>query len=201
MIWKNYFDVVILPPRDVRAHAIALSKELRRYGGKFVLGERRYLPHISLYHIPVRPKRFEAFAQAVGRAASLRRGGTLRLRAVDMPVLMTTKPEWLVRLHKNVVESTLPYFDWDYGAENLWNADKLPPHLKAEGKRNLMRFGSPMIGRVFRPHITLSSFDGRSRAGKILLEFERLSFAVNEIAICELGPHHTCHRTIARYAI
>src|SRR5262245_59901987 len=54
--WPNYFDVVILPSAAVRDHSIALSRKLQKYGAKFVLGRRRYLPHISLYHIPVKPE-------------------------------------------------------------------------------------------------------------------------------------------------
>lgn len=199
--WRNYFDIVILPPRDVWQHAIALSKELQRDGGEFVLGHRRFLPHISLYHIPVRPKDYRGFARSVQSVASSRPGGALRLKSIEMPVLMTDKPEWIRRLHKNVVEATLPYFDWDYGVEKLWSVDMLPQELKAEGRRNLRKYGSPMIGPVFRPHITLTSSGKHRPASKIRLEFERLSFVVDEIAICELGPHHTCQRTLARYPL
>jgi hypothetical protein len=77
----------------------------------------------------------------------------------------------------------------------------LPAKLKVEGKRNLRKYGSPMIDRIFRPHITLTSFGERHGLKDIELEFERLSFVVDEIAVCELGPHHTCQRTIARFPL
>jgi hypothetical protein len=100
-----------------------------------------------------------------------------------MPVLQTTKPAWLAGLHEDIIKSTLPYFDWSYGVEALWSTDHLPPRLRAEGKRNLKKFGSPMIDRVFRPHITLTSFGDHRVARKISLEFDRLLFDVTEIAI------------------
>jgi hypothetical protein len=50
-IWSDYFDVVILPPPAVRDQAIALSRQLKKYGGRFVLGKTRFLPHISSAHI------------------------------------------------------------------------------------------------------------------------------------------------------
>src|ERR671922_9628 len=105
-IWRNYFDVVILPPPAVRDHAIALSKELERYGGKFVLGKRRFIPHISLYHIPIRPENFAAFSRTVQEIASRHHGGDLQLRSVGMPLLMTGKPKWLKQLHLNIVKQT-----------------------------------------------------------------------------------------------
>jgi 2'-5' RNA ligase len=200
-IWRNYFDVVILPPPDVWKHAIALSRQLRRLGGEFVLGNRQFLPHISLYHIPVSRKLFPKFSRAVREVAAATKGGGLRLMSIDMPVLMTDRPPWLKRLHRDIVQTTLPYLDWDYGAGELWKTDMLPAHLQAEARDNLRKYGSPMIGRVFRPHITLTSFGKQRKPEKVRLEFERLSFPVAEIAICELGPHHTCQRTIVKYRL
>jgi hypothetical protein len=114
-IWTNYFDVVILPPPAVQDHAIALSRQLEKYGGQFVLGKNRFLPHISLYHIPVLPEDFADFSQAVQQSASRHRGGELRLRSIDMPLLMTDKPAWLRQLQRDVVSQTIRYFDWKYG--------------------------------------------------------------------------------------
>ena len=181
-------------------HAIALSRQLQSHGGKFVLGDRRFLPHISLYHIPVNPKVCPLFMRAVKRIASRSSGGALRLRSIDMPVLKTDKPRWLIDLQRDVVDNTLEYFDRNWGAEETWDIDKLPLSLRAAGKRHLKKYGSPMMGRVFRPHITLTSFERRPTKD-IPLEVIPLVFDVDEIVICELGPHHTCQRVIARYPL
>jgi 2'-5' RNA ligase len=194
-IWRNYFDVVILPPPLVRDHAIALSTELQRYGGKFVLGKRRFMPHISLYHIPVRPENFDAFSQTVKAVAARQTGGDLQLRSIDMPLLMTDKPPWLQKLHMSIVKQTSPYFDWDHGAEETWTNVRVPANLRVRANGYLQKFGSPLIGAAFRPHITLTSFEDKSVAKTVPApDFERISFHVDEVSICELGPSHSCQR-------
>ncbi len=200
-IWLNYFDIVILPPRPVRDHAIALSKRLKPYGGDFVLGARSFLPHISLYHIPVCRKDFALFAATVKQIAAEAKSGSLRLRSIEMPVIMTDKPSWLVRLHKEIVKNTSPFLDFDYGVESYWHTEYLPLRLRAEARSNLRKFGSPLIHHVFRPHITLTSLPNNRVARGVRLPLEPLSFTVAEIAICELGPHHTCQRTIAKFPL
>jgi hypothetical protein len=197
-LWRNYYDIVILPPPEVVEHAIALSKQLERYGGKFVLGKRRFLPHVSLYHIPVRPERFAEFCKVVRRVVSQHRGGMLQLKSVEMPVVMTTKPKWLERLHLDLVESTSPFLDREYGVEKTWSTEYLPAKLRRPAQRYLEKFGSPMIAEVFRPHITLTSFKDKS-VKPPRLEFEKLAFEVHEVTICQLGVSHTCHRKLATH--
>jgi hypothetical protein len=201
-LWSNYFDIVILPPPAVQDLAIALSKSLQPYGGKFVLGKTRFLPHISLYHIPVRPERFAAFSNAVGQVSSRHAGGELQLLSMDMPALMTSKPDWLSLLHLQMVEHTKAYRDRDSGVEGTWHTDYLPPELAGPARRYLEEFGSPLIHEVFRPHITLTSFVDKSVTGSIpAATFEHLSFEVNSVAICELGPSHSCQRIVATYPL
>jgi 2'-5' RNA ligase len=201
-LWQNYFDIVILPPPAIQDHAIALSKRLEPYGGKFVLGKNRFIPHISLYHIPVRPERFAAFSDAVRNVASTHPGGTLQLTSVDMPVLVTGKPEWLSELHRKMVEHTNAFLDREYGVEKTWDTEYLPAELKEPARRYLKEFGSPLIDEVFRPHITLTSFEDKSSRQSIPeMNFDRLSFEADAVSICELGPSHSCQRIIATYPL
>jgi hypothetical protein len=201
-LWPDYFDIVILPPPEVRDHAIALSRALRKYGSKFVLGRRRYLPHVSLYHIPVRAEDFRRFAAVVRSVAASHRGGALKLVEIEMPVMMTDKPAWLRRLHLDLVRATQPFFDRSYGAEELWSVEYMPPALRARARANLRKYGSPMIGEVFRPHITLTSFADKARAAEISPPpFEHMRFQVDAIAICELGPSHSCQRVVRRFRL
>jgi 2'-5' RNA ligase len=175
-LWKNYFDVVILPPSDVRDYAIELSKRLNKYGANFVLGKRRYIPHLSLHHIPVAPENFQPFCDAVKEITAAFAGGEVRLKNIETPLLMTENPSWLRKLHREVVRKTNPYFDPEHEA--------------------------PLRGMPFKPHITLTSFDDKNVVDGIPpLTFKAASFRVDAIHICELGPSHTCHRIVARFPV
>src|ERR1051326_3170456 len=130
-LWPGYYDIVILPPPDVRDHTIALSRQLQNYGAKFVLGRRKYMPHISLYHIPVKRERFDSFAAAVAAVAQSHNGGVLKLRGIEMPVVMTDKPSWLKKLHRDIVRQTLPFFDWEYGSLCLTRSGEQQPETQS----------------------------------------------------------------------
>ena len=198
-VWTNYFDIVILPPPSVRDYAIDLSARLKKYGGRFMLGKRRYIPHVSLYHIPVRPENFPAFCEEVKTITERFNGGELKLRSIELPLLMIDKPKWIQQLHLDVVKKTSKYLDWDYGAAESWNMDLLPSDLRVRGKGYIEKYGTPMIGRVFRPHITLTSFEDRGIVDEIpALPFKPMSFHVDTIYICELGPSHSCQRVVAK---
>jgi hypothetical protein len=201
-VWKNYFDVVILPPPDIRDYAIELSKRLRKYGSKFVLGKRRYIPHISLYHIPVTPQNFQPFCDAVENVAANIAAGELRLKNVQLPLLMTEKPAWLRKLHLDVVRNTNRFFDWDYGAEGSISTERFVGKRRVQGEEYREKYGSPLIGALFQPHITLTSFEDKSVMDDIPpLPLKPASFRVDAIHICELGPSHSCQRIVARFPV
>jgi 2'-5' RNA ligase len=196
-IWKNYFDVVILPPPSVRDYAIALSAQLQKHGSKFVLGRRRYLPHISLYHIPVRPENFNDFCVQVQEVVESSSGGELKLQSIQLPLLMTDKPSWLKTLHLDLIKNTNRLFDWDYGAEDSWSSLSIPSNSRVRAKGYIKKYGSPFVGTLFAPHITLASFEDKSVVDEIApLTFIPMSFRVDTIHICELGPSHSCQRII-----
>src|SRR5436305_5494816 len=94
-LWPGYYDVVILPPPEVQEIAIALSRKLFRAGGQWRLGNRDFLPHISLYHIPVRDEHLAAFFDELQHVADSAIWGDLETTGIDMPVLMVSKPDWL----------------------------------------------------------------------------------------------------------
>src|SRR5262249_38357416 len=200
--WKNYFDVVILPPADVRDYSIDLSKELKQHGVKFVLGKRRYIPHISLYHIPVRPKNFRAFSQEVEKVSAGFSRGRLKLTSIELPLLMTDKPNWIRKLQLDVVNRTRKYFDWEYGADDTWNMALLPSNLRVRAKAYMRVYGTPLMGAAFRPHVTLTGFKEDTAVRDIPpLTFKPMSFDVGAIHICELGPFHSCQRIVAKFPI
>jgi len=194
--WPGYYDVVILPPPPVRDYAIELSRRLRRRGGRWTLGTRAFLPHISLYHIPVARENLDAFVEQLQRVAQTAAWGRLTTIGFDMPLLMLDKPAWLDALCRKVIARTAQFFDWDYGAEKKWSLRWFAGRRLQMAERYLQRYGTPMYGMNFRPHITLTVFDDPNAARDVKLPLRRMSFAVDRIHVCELGESHTCQRIV-----
>src|ERR1044072_8642591 len=107
--WPGYYDVVILPQGEVRDFALQVSRRLYRFGGRWRLGKRTFLPHISLYHIPVEKKDFESFVGELQKVVDSTEWGTLEITGFDMPVLVTTRPPWIKKLHRRIVERTVQF--------------------------------------------------------------------------------------------
>ena len=194
-IWPGYYDVVILPPAPVRDHALELSTELHRMGGQWQLGKHAFLPHISLYHVPVREKELDDFLNELQLIVKTTQWGSLETTAFDMPVMMVSKPDWLKRLQERVVRRTVRYMDHNFPVARTWSLGRFAGRRLEFARKYLREFGTPLCGMNFRPHITLSSFKGREPAASNI-HVRRIVFRTDRLHVCELGQSHTCHRVI-----
>ncbi len=194
-IWNNYFDVVILPSKDISDYARELSKGLSRHGTKWTLGKNSFIPHVSLYHIPIRPENFEPLIAEIRRTIDNFVPGYLRTTAVESNLLLLDKPVWIGNLYLKIVRNTVPYFDWEYEFEKTWDLEKFPQRMRRSGARFLKKYGTPMIGANFRPHITLTSF--KSPSPNLPIKKARaFKFKPDHLFVCELGPSHSCQRIV-----
>jgi hypothetical protein len=125
--------------------------------------------------------------------------GYLKTAAIDYHFLMleTEKPLWLKKLQAKIVKKTVKYIDWDYGVERFWHIERFPRHMQKACRRYLKEYGTPLIGANFRPHITLTSFDGKAPTFKPI-RVKKFAFKPNALYVCELGEDHTCQKIVAR---
>ncbi len=199
-IYKNYFDIVILPPKEIRDYAINLSKQLYKHNSKWVLGKESFLPHISLFHIPVESKNFDNFVSELEKIVKGFKAGKLKINNLMLwkphfaILLMTDRPEWIRKLYLKIIRRTLKHFDWDYEVEKIWHLSK-PPKLM---QKNLKKYGTPMVGRYFIPHITLGMFRNEKDLieGFNKLKLKKYDFKPDSIYICELGKSHSCQKIL-----
>ena len=196
-IWKNYFDVVILPPKAVSNYAISLSKKLSKYGTEWTLGKNSFIPHISLYHIAVKPKNFKAFITELKRIAKNFSPGYLRTTVIEPNLLMFDKPEWIQKLYLKVIKDTLKYYDWNYRTDEYWPLNHFPKKMRKIGARFIKKYGTPAVGANFRPHVTLASFKNR-RPNLEIKRAKKFKFRPKFLYVCELGPSHSCQRIAAK---
>lgn len=183
--------------------AIEASRRLRRdFGSELILDEERALPHISLYHVAIAPERMEEFERELQRVMERAETGEMEItglhcyREHGSLAIRCSKPRWLERLYLRIIRATDPLRDPDFDNYRAWNADRL-----SAGRRSYIeRYGTPLVGRFFIPHITIGVVSDRRRLEEAArsIEVERRSFAVDEIAVCEQGEHHTCRRPLMR---
>lgn len=190
-IWKNYYDIVILPSPKIRDYAIALSKNSKKFGSTLILEKKGPMPHISLYHIPVKPKYYKKFIADLSSAIKKFKTGNLSTENAILwkphktILLMTNKPQWIKNLYMKIIEATKKYFDWSYGVEKIWEIKKLNGVMK----NNFKLYGTPMVGKYFIPHITFARFPNtRSMTTAYKnLKFKPYMFKPNGVFVCEGG--------------
>jgi 2'-5' RNA ligase len=199
-IYKNYFDIVILPTKEIRDYSITLSKQLHKHGSDWTLGRKSFLPHISLYHIPIKQGDFGDFIIGLERTIKGFRAGQLKVKGLMLwksyrsVLLITDKPKWLKNLYLKIIRRALKCFDWDYGVERLWNADRQPKVMQ----KNIKLYGTPMVGRYFIPHITLGVLNNEKDLMKTFnkLKSRKYNFKPTGIYVCKLGRNHTCQKVV-----
>ena len=199
-------DVVILPSAGIAREAIAASRLLaRRFGSPLLLGQVGALPHISLYHIAVSKENVSDFRQRVGEIAARTQAGELQVIGIHLYrefgsiAIAMSKPRWLQRLYLRIIHETNELRDLRFDNDRAWRYERLSPGQRAWTDR----YGTPLVGRFFTPHITIGVIPDRDQlqAASALISPTRRSFKVSELAICEQGPHHTCSAVRERLAL
>ncbi len=201
-IHKNYFDIVILPTKEIGDYSIALSKRLHKYGSNSILGRKSFLPHISLYHISIKKRDFGNFIAEIEKITNDFKTGQLEIKDLILwkghrsVLLMTNKPKWLKNLHLKIIKGTLKYFNWDYGIEKLWNLD----HWSKLMQKNIKQYGTPLVGRYFMPHITLGVLNDKKGVVKFFNKLKLKKYKFNPVCIyvCEIGEDHTCQKIVRK---
>ncbi len=195
--YKNYYDVVISPPARVREYAIRISREIRRRTRvKFTLAHTRYVPHISLYHIPVRPDHLPEFRKTLQRILGKNRLGLLKLGGIKQQTIgkavwiEVTKPEWLIKLHRNIIKEMERFRDKEFNTEKAWSH-----FTRALHKKNIKVYGCPCVLRLFQPHITVTVLKEKVRDLNAP-PYRGESFKISSVSLFRLGPSHTCHKRI-----
>ena len=112
---------------------------------------------------------------------------------------MTDTPTWLKRLQTSNMHATIKYFNWDYGVEKLWLGETFSRSWSAKIKRH----GTPLVGRLFKPHFTLGIFtsDNAMRRGMRIVKPKKISFAVKQLHVCQLGSDFTCQKIIKKISL
>jgi hypothetical protein len=186
--------VVVLPPKEVSDYAIKLSKERSRYETKWILGRNSFIPHISLYHIAVRPKNFRTFVAKIKNTVKGFSPGYLKTTVINEDTLGFDKPEWIKRLYLKIIHNTVKYFDRGYGTNNLW---RFPNGRNKTEAGFIKKYGTPLFGKNFKPHVTITRSEDKPLKIKNT-KAKKFKFEPNGIYICELGPSHSCQRIVKK---
>lgn len=193
---KIAIDVVLLPPEEIMDLCIKINRKAVQKGlAHFVLGEKDYLPHVSLAMGCIERRKLKKVQQIVQQTVSSFWATKLQLTEIFLVVsssgqklfiLRIGKNQALQRLHEMLMKSLQPWFTEYTHPDALFTKKG----EKKVGDLDYVRaFGEKYAFEHFEPHITLWC----AEAGPMKLPH---SFIASTVAIGHLGCSTTCRKIL-----
>lgn len=198
-------DIVLLPERKLFQKAVVASETLERFGGLFVLGDEKAYPHLSLYMVQLPVAAISGVNETLEKIAS----GHSLIRAnseayclsqgrhvgyIDTQFSATAE---LYAIQEDVVQVVAPM--------RAGTSQKDTRKLRtASGvlRDNLQKYGYRSIGKLFRPHMTLTRLDVyKPEVLGVLPDASEFSGIFDRIGLFELGENGTCIRKILEFPL
>lgn len=191
-------DVVLLPDAAMTQRAIALNRQLVASGPpEIVLNRQDCLPHISLAmgclaetDLPAVDERLKDRARqtAVQQLEIVGLIRSVNSRGATTALLEVGRTEPLQTLHEQVMADMATWFTYDVTEAMVRDEIAAPSTLDW-----IRTYPAQAAYENFHPHITVGY--GRPPAAPGL----PIPFAVTHLALCHLGNHCTCRRTLVSY--
>ena len=186
-------DVVILPPPDVAARAVAISASLPHEEFRGLRLDQSHLPHITLAQLFAREDELDRVHEQVNAVVANRAAMTLRVtggaRGGNTVWMGIESSQSLVDLHQRLMDALRDLEHVDGGEAAFFDHDaRVEDVAWVAGYRLKSSFQS------FTPHITLGH---AAEPPKI----EPFDFEASTIAVCHLGRFCTCRHTFRQWTL
>ena len=191
------FNIAIYPSKDISKKAIKVSKKLKSKGGLFILDDKNYFPHVSVYmtefplkNLPKIKKLLQKIAsetepfQIISLRYRQNKGGyvdvvfrrSLRIKKFQEEIVKVLNPmrEKLIR------ERTKMSF----------------PGMNKAQQKNIKLYGYHSVGSEFYPHLTFTRLEKFDKPALSVISKANFSFEVGKIALFYLGDHGTCNKLV-----
>ncbi|MBU6500228.1 MAG: DUF1045 domain-containing protein [Patescibacteria group bacterium] len=196
------YNIAILPPAAIRRKAIKISAMLRKKGGMFSLGEKKFVPHITIYILDLPAKNEKkAISKLKSLAAKMApiEFNSLRYRnsGRGYAEILYKKNRAAVELQGRVVKAINPLREGIIRDRYKSVLNVIPRGMR----ENVNKFGFSDVGVKYRPHLTLTRFPNNRKADLKMIGRRGLSFVVSEIGIYRRGENGTCRKLIAKFIL
>ncbi len=196
------YDIVILPPQEIAAQAIALSQTLSSRGSYFVLDGVTLYPHISLYHVPFTDSALTTVLEALRDIAALTAPFVLRQETYypDQGVWVGVRyvaDKAILDLHTSVIAATREYREVEENVRYKEHWVEIP----AQELKNIEYCGWAHSLTFYSPHLTFTRLLRPTADVLAHLPQPELSFRADHIGVYEVGDHGTCTHFVADFRL
>lgn len=186
-------DVAVLPPPDVAARAISISRSLPADESEGLRLDERHLPHITLTQMFARANELDDVLARVDEVVRNHGPMTLRVtgggQGTNSVWMAIEKTPALVALHEQLMDTLRGLERPDGGTGAFFEEEgRLRDVLWVTGYRLKSSF------HHYTPHITLGH-------GSDAPTIEPFAFDANGVAVCHLGRFCTCRHVFRRWTL
>ena len=198
-------DVVLLPNDELGQKAIYASQLLKTYNSFFTLEIGKFYPHMSLYMLQLNEddiRKIEVelskisndFHVFIAKATTYSLGEGFGVGYVDPEYEATVE---LHDLQQKVIEVINPLRSGMRESDIAKMQDATGIKLE-----NLQKYGYPAIGKLFRPHITLTRLkEHRAEVLDVLPEINTFDGTFDRIGLFVMGENGTCIKKISEFSL
>lgn len=196
------YDIAIIPPSSIAQQAISMSQELQPFGAFFVLDDKIYRPHISLYHVPLTEKVLSTVIQILAKIAAQTKPFFLGQDTYypDQGVWIGVRyiaDKAILDLHTTVIAAIKEYRAEQDDIRYLerW------PELSPARRKNIEECGWSDAFAYYSPHISFTKLKQPQADVLAHLPHRDFSFFAERIGLYELGKHGTCVELVADFKL
>jgi hypothetical protein len=197
--------IALLPDEELTEKTLIASANLHILDVLVTLEMGKYFPHLSLYMCQLRIKdmpKIEETLRSVARAQPVLSLNASKYSVSEGYAAGYVDPEYQVteelrKLQRTVVEGINPLRD------GMMAKDLLKPQ-DADGLmlENLQKYGFAPIGKLFRPHITLTRLkDSNADVLSLLPDVGTFNGTFDRLGIFEMGDNGTCITQLSEFQL
>lgn len=196
-------DIVILPPANLRNKiGKAVIQATAGHPCRYVIDNKKLIPHMSLFHIRTSSQRFPELGRKVKIVISkycpqIVRNTGLRAYEGIWGTILLTNNKALQKLNKHIVQECYKLRT----GQMPWNSKEKP---KGPALKKRLKYGTQHnIGKTFVPHFTVFAAPDETSAQKILKKLEsfKFSFRGDTIAICRVNSNHQVTKILKTFRL
>ena len=211
--YSGTYGIAFIPPRQVELMVRGLQVKFpenyitfpnRLVGSKVLLPTRlpgvKSIPHISLFHSTFESIPERVISDLLARIVKSQYTG-VHIQMADFSIFQNRFVFWGVEKNKGLLES----HHLAYSMLSRWvTHERSRAEVVVDGftdvqKRNFLRYGNPLVGREWMPHIAVAYSQSVFVPDDILSMQHTISGNAPQIAFCKIGEFGTVQE-IVRHA-
>lgn len=195
------YDVVLIPEQEVADSAIKLSAELKVLDTHFVLDNKNFFPHISLYMLQLNERGLKETLDFLSTVAV--KNKILEAKVFnyhyenDYLDIEYIKSKDFITLQKQIINGLNPIRDGlrERDKERLADAT-------GETRENILKYGYRSVGNLFNPHLTFTRFKNNQESViKTLPPKETFNSIYPSLGLFEMGDNGTCVKRVSTWEL